>query len=144
VFRADKVESAAATFEGRARLTLVGSWTTERRNVAAGSLFVPIAQAKARLVVALLEPRAPDSFAAWGFLNAHFEAKEYMERYVAEEVGREMLATNPDVAAEFNERLATDREFASDPKARLEFFYRRHPSWDERLNLYPIFRVAEN
>jgi murein tripeptide amidase MpaA len=144
VFRADKVERAAATFEGRTRLTLAGNWTAERRSVAAGSLFVPIAQAKARLVIALFEPRAPDSFAAWGFFNAHFEAKEYMEDYVAEEVAREMLATSPEVAAEFNERLATDLEFAQDPNARLEFFYRRHPSWDEWLDLYPVLRVAED
>jgi hypothetical protein len=144
VFRADKVERAAATFEGRTRLTLAGHWSSERRYVAAGSLFVPIAQARARLVIALLEPRAPDSFAAWGFFNAHFEAKEYMEDYVAEEVAREMLATNPAVAAEFNERLATDPEFAKDPDARLEFFYRRHPSWDEWRDLYPILRVAED
>jgi hypothetical protein len=34
------------------------------------------------------EPRAPDSFAAWGFFNAHFDQKEYMENYVAEEVMR--------------------------------------------------------
>jgi hypothetical protein len=67
-----------------------------------------------------------------------------MERYVAEEVGRGMLATNPNIAAEFNERLASDPEFATNPSARLEFFYRRHPSWDERLDLYPIFRVAED
>jgi hypothetical protein len=144
VFRADKVERSALTFEGRTQLTLAGNWTMERRNVPAGSLFVPIAQAKARVVVALLEPRAPDSFVTWGFFNAHFEAKEYMERYIAEEVGREMLATNPDIAAEFNERLATDPEFAKDPRARLEFFYRRHPSWDEQLDLYPILRVAED
>jgi hypothetical protein len=144
VFRADKVERSASTYEGRTQLTLVGNWTTERRDVPAGSLFVPIAQAKARVVVALLEPLAPDSFVAWGFFNAHFEAKEYMERYVAEEVGRGMLATNPDIAAEFNERLASDPEFATNPSARLEFFYRRHSSWDERLDLYPIFRVAED
>jgi hypothetical protein len=64
-----------------------------------------------------------------------------MEDYVAEEVGREMLAKRPEIAAEFRKRLA-DPEFAKNPKARLEFFYRLHPSWDERLNLYPIVRTA--
>jgi hypothetical protein len=140
-FRADKAEFAKAPFEGRTRLTLSGDWAAEAREIRAGSLFVPISQPKARLVMALLEPQAPDSFAAWGFFNGHFEAKEYMDAYVAEDVGREMLATRPEVAAEFERRLATDPEFAKDPKARLEFFYRRHPSWDERLNLYPVLRV---
>ena len=29
--------------------------------------------------MALLEPRDPDSFVSWGFFNAAFERKEYME-----------------------------------------------------------------
>ncbi len=28
------------------------------------------------------------------------------------------------------------------PEARLDFFYKRHATYDERLNLYPIFRIA--
>jgi len=122
--------------------TLSGKWSAAERQILKGSLFIPIAQPRARLIINLLEPRAPDSFAAWGFFNAHFEAKEYMENYVAEEVAREMLATRPEIAAEFTERLAKDAQFAKDPAARLEFFYRHHPSWDDRLNVYPVMRVA--
>jgi hypothetical protein len=40
----------------------------------------------------------------------------------------------------FEQRLAEDPAFVRDPAARLDFFYRRHPAFDERLNLYPIFR----
>jgi hypothetical protein len=39
-------------------------------------------------------------------------------------------------------KLMDDPKFAVNPAARLEFFYRRHPSWDERLNLYPVMRTA--
>jgi hypothetical protein len=141
-FRADKVEFSAAPVEGHMLATLSGKWTAANRPILKGSLFVPIAQAKARLVMSLLEPRAPDSYAAWGFFNAHFEAKEYMENYVAEEVARQMLASRPEIAAEFIARLAKDAKFAQDPAARLEYFYRRHSSWDERLNVYPVTRVA--
>jgi hypothetical protein len=141
-FRATKVTFDTKPYEGHLRATLEGSWAAERRAIAAGALFVPIAQAKARLVVALLEPQAPDSYAAWGFFNAAFEAKEYMEDYVAEEVGRKMLAEDPETAAAFASRLATDPAFAKDPAARLEFFYRRHPSWDEGRDLYPVYRLA--
>jgi hypothetical protein len=122
--------------------TLSGKWTGAERPILKGSLYVPIAQPKAPLVMNLLEPRGPDSFAAWGFFNGHFEAKEYMEKYVAEEVARQMLATHPEIATEFIQRLAKDPQFAKDPAARLEFFYRRHSSWDERLNVYPVARIA--
>jgi hypothetical protein len=105
-------------------------------------LFVPIAQAKARLVLTLLEPSSPDSFAAWGFFNASFEQKEFMEAYVAEDVAREILAKRPDVAAEFKQKLASDPAFAKDPQARLDFFFKLHPAWDERFNLYPLVRTS--
>ncbi len=58
-------------------------------------------QPLARLVLALLEPQAPDSFAAWGFFNACFEQKEQIEPYVAEKIAREMLAADPALRAEF-------------------------------------------
>lgn len=140
-FRAETVAFAPASMEGRQRLSLSGAWTRERRDVPAGSLFVPIAQPRSRLVMELLEPLAPDSLAAWGGFNIAFERKEYMERYVAEEVAREMLE-DPAVRSAFDQRLA-DPAFAADPGARLEFFYRRHPSWDERLDLYPVLRLDE-
>jgi hypothetical protein len=140
-FRASRVAYSNVTFEGHTMLTIEGAWKPERRAVPAGSLFVPIAQPNARLAVALLDPQGVDSLAAWGFFNTAFEAKEYMEAYVAEQVGAQMLARDPAVAADFKKRLAEDAQFAANPAARLEYFYRRSPSWDERLNLYPVYRV---
>ncbi|CAN5518465.1 M14 family metallopeptidase [soil metagenome] len=141
-FRATKVTFADKSFENHQTLTLEGDWGAERRDLPAGALFVPIAQAKSRLVVALLEPRAPDSLAAWGEFNGSFEQKEFMESYVAEDVAREQMSAEPAVAAEFQKRVADDHDFAKDASARLQFFARRHSSWDERLNLYPVFRSA--
>jgi hypothetical protein len=139
-FRAAVVTVAAGTFEARPAMTVDGGWQDEVRDIPAGGLFVPIAQPKARLVMSLLEPQAPDSFVAWGYFAAAFERKEYMEGYVVEAVAREMLAADPAVKAEFERRLRDDPAFAASPDARLEFFHRRHASWDERYNLYPVYR----
>jgi hypothetical protein len=139
-FRADKASFSAGSFESHQRLTVQGTWKQEPRAVARGSLFVPIAQPKARLVMALFEPQAPDSLLAWGEFNNAFERKEYMEEYVAEDVAREQMAKDPALAAEFRRKVESDAAFAGNPHARLEFFARRHPSWDERLNLYPVMR----
>jgi zinc carboxypeptidase len=141
-FRATKVTPSASTFESHTMVKLAGAWGTEKRDIPAGSLIVPISQPKARLVMTLLEPQSSDSFAAWGFFNAAFEQKEYMEPYVAEQVAEDMLASRPEVKEEFRKRLATDPDFAKNPDARLEFFARRHPSWDEQRDLYPILRIA--
>lgn len=142
-FRADKTSLGNLSVEGHQRLSVEGRWAPEKRDITAGSLFVPIQQPRARLLMAMLEPLAPDSLLAWGAFNSAFEQKEYMEDYVAEAVARDMLANDPALATEFEQRLRTDAEFAASPAARLEFFHRRHASWDERFNLYPVMRTDE-
>ena len=142
VFRAAEVKFAARPFETRQQPTVVGEWKPEEREIPAGSLFVPVKQPRAELAMHLLEPLAPDSFVAWGFFNAVFEQKEGMDAYVAEEAAREMMQRDPKLRAEFEAKLAADSAFAASPGQRLNFFYERHPSHDERRNLVPIFRLS--
>jgi hypothetical protein len=146
VFNADSVKFAPAPSEGHQRVALGGAWTASSAALGAGALFVPIAQPKARLLMTILEPQAPDSMAAWGAFNNSFERKEYMEGYVAEEQARLMLARDPALKAEFEKTLKDDPDFAKSPRARLDFFYRRHPAWDAGYNRYPVLRtdVAPN
>jgi len=141
-WRADSFRFASQSFEGHQRLTADGVWKADHQDLAAGALFVPIDQPKARLVMALLEPDAPDSLLQWGEFNNAFEQKEYMEAYVAEDVARAMLAKDPALKAAFAQKLRDDPAFAADPQARLDFFYHRAPSWDARFGLYPVVRTA--
>ena len=140
-FRASEAKLTPGTFEGRSMMKVQGGWQPETRALPAGSLFIPIAQPLARVIVALMEPQAPDSFLSWGFFNAAFEQKEYAEPYVAEQIAREMLASDTALATEFKAKLASDKAFAANPKARLDFFYRRHASWDEQYFLVPVYRL---
>ncbi len=140
-FVADKVEFGATSVEGHQRANLHGAWRDDTADILAGTLYVPIAQPAARLLVNILEPMAPDSMAAWGEFNNAFERKEYMEDYVAEEVARDMLAADPALKARFEQRLQADPAFAASPQARLDFFARLHSSWDEQYYLYPVLRI---
>jgi hypothetical protein len=99
-------------------------------------------QRAAKVAVAWLEPEAPDSAVAWGYFDAVFEQKEFGEDYVVEKLAREMLAKDPTLREEFERRLADNQQFAGDPKARLDFFYRRSPWWDRELGLYPVGRLT--
>jgi hypothetical protein len=140
-YRASSAALDPASLEGHQRVkALAGAWGAEDAHLEAGALFVPIAQPKARLVMALLEPEAPDSLFAWGEFNNFLERKEYMEPYVAEEQARRMLAADPTLAAEFARRLREEPDFAGSSSARLDFFYRRHAAFDERNNRYPVLR----
>ncbi len=140
-FVADKVEFGGTSVEGHQRANLQGTWRDDEADIRAGTLYVTMAQAEARLLVNILEPMAPDSMAAWGEFNNAFERKEYMEGYVAEEQAREMLARDPKLRTEFEKKLKDDPEFAKSPGARLDFFYRRHPAWDRDTFRYPVLRT---
>ncbi len=139
-FRATEVKVAPQSYEGHQTLTVQGAWKRETQALPAGSLYVPVAQPGVELLAHLLEPMGPDSLLTWGFFNTHFEQKEYIETYVLEPFARELLARDAAVKAAWEARLK-DPAFAADPRARLRFFYERHPTYDARFNLYPVFRL---
>ena len=139
-FRATKI-TTPPFFEGRIRMKLEGAWAKETRTLDRGSIFIPIRQPNARVIVNLLDPAGPDSLAQWGEFAACFERKEYMETYVAEAAARELLARDPSLRAQFDAAVASDPALAASPKAKLEWFQRRHPAWDERESLLPVYRT---
>ncbi len=109
----------------------------------AGSVVVKLDQRAANVAVHLLEPDAPDSLLRWGFLNAIFEEKEYGDARVLEKLAREMLAKDPALKKEFDAKLASDKAFADDPEARLQFFYERSPWYaDQNVGVYPVARLG--
>ncbi len=114
----------------------------EQRTYLPGSVIVPLDQPDAKVAIHLFEPEAPDSLVSWGFFNVIFEQKEYGEHYVLEDLARRMLADDPNLAEEFETKIRTDRDFAVSPRARLDFFYKRSPYWDDRMNVYPIARIT--
>ena len=130
-------------FEGRHMPRYDVERVTEVREFPAGSVVVPLAQPLGKLILNLLEPQAPDSFARWGFFNAIFEEKEYAEHYVLEALARDMMAADPELKREFEDLLASDPEFAASPAHRLRFFYKRSPYWDPQMNLYPVGRIVK-
>ncbi|MFA5970818.1 MAG: M14 family metallopeptidase [Lentimicrobiaceae bacterium] len=129
-------------FEGHHKLTYKLLDTIEERTFPAGTMLVEMNQRTARVIAHLLEPDSPDSYAAWGFFDAYMEQKEYSESYVMETMAREMIQKNPQLKVEFEQKKASDKVFASDPDAQLNWFYSKSPYWDNRLNLYPIGRIV--
>lgn len=140
-WKATEVTFSPKPYEGRMTAKPKGSWTSTRTTLPVGSLLIHVAQPRGRLVLELFEPQAPESFVGWGFFNSVFEQKEYMEEYVAEGEARAMLAKDPALQQAFNDKLASDPAFAKDSEARLNFFYMKHPAWDERKDVLPVLRT---
>jgi len=135
ILRAGNVERAFGSFGAC-------SVTDETATFPAGSVVVSLAQRLAKVAIHWLEPEAPDSALRWGFFAPIFEQKESGEGYVLERVATERLAAEPALKAEFEERLRKDPAFASDPDARLAFFYDRSPWFAaQRIGEYPVVRL---
>ncbi len=105
-----------------------------------GSFRVSTDQPLGDLAMLLLEPQSPDSLFQWGFFLEIFSRTGYFEAYVAEPMAQSMLAENADMKAAFEQKLKDDPVFASDAKARIEWFYEQTPYHDQRHLLYPIAR----
>jgi len=140
-YRLTQPKWATASFENRVTLTCKQTPVKETRTYPTGSVIVPMAQESANVAIHLLEPNGPDSFVYWGFFDSIFEQKEYGEGYIVEKVAREMLAKDPNLQKEFDEKLK-DPAFAKNPRARLQFFYERSPYYlNQKVGVYPVGRI---
>jgi len=106
----------------------------------AGSVRVPTDQPLGDLVVLLLEPQSSESFFAWGMVPEVLSRVEYIEPYAIAPLAEKMMEADPKLKAEFEARLKAEPAFAADPDARLAWFYRRTPFYDDHHLLYPIAR----
>lgn len=116
---------------------------TETMTFPANSAVVELNQRLSHVAMEWLEPMAPDSAMAWNAFDPIFEQREYGEGYVLEKLAREMMAKDPKLKTEFEQRVENDPKFAASPYARLEFFY-DHSQWmDPKLGLYPVGRLTK-
>ncbi|MCD4746219.1 MAG: M14 family metallopeptidase [Bacteroidales bacterium] len=131
-------------YEGRQIITQLDyDEIEEEREFPSGSVIVDMNQRTARIIAHILEPKASDSFISWGFFNSIFEQKEYGENYVMEKVAREMLAKDPELKKEFEQKKINDPDFANSQWHQLNWFYQKTPYWDEKKDVYPVGKIYE-
>ncbi|MGQ9799603.1 MAG: M14 family metallopeptidase [Ignavibacterium sp.] len=142
-YRFSDIRFAPRPYEGRQLPSFNTECFEETVELPRGTYFVPTNQRALRIIVNLLEPDAPDSFAHWGFFNAFFERKEYAEAYVMEPYAKVMMENDQTLRTEFFRKLETNESFRNDPFGRLDFFYQKSPFFDKRENVYPIMRLPD-
>lgn len=131
-------------YEGRHLLTQFDyDESTTTRMFPAGSAVIEVSQQPARIIAHLLEPKGNGSLVSWGFFDIVFEQKEYAENYVLEKMAARMLADNPALKKEFEEKKASDTAFANSPQQILYWFYARSPYIDQQMNIYPVGRIMD-
>ncbi|MFZ4521657.1 MAG: M14 family metallopeptidase [Bacteroidales bacterium] len=116
----------------------------ETRTYPAGSALVEVRQQAGRIIPHILEPKGNGSYVYWGFFDAAFEQKEYGESYVIEKMAREMMAADPALKLEFEQKKETDTTFAKNPQLILNWFYNKSPYSDNRKGIYPVGRIFDS
>ncbi len=129
--------------EGRVRCHTDVMTHVENRKFVKGDYVIRMNQRLNKVIMHLLEPKAPDSFVRWGFFNAVFEQKEYAENYKMELLAEEMIAADPALYDNFLSELKSDSMMAKSPHARYNWFYMRTPYWDQQMNRYPVAKIIQ-
>jgi len=174
-YRFSNVTWSSGLGDGLGRLMLANldaRMVKETITIPQGSYWVPMKQRHARLILATLEPQAPDSFVRAGMMAAAIETgggrgggrgagsgrggpagagrggagvpESVMPgEYLSEPIARKTMADNPELAKEFLAKVAADTTFAADRTARLQWWY-QHSKYEPSDNgRYPIVRVWE-
>lgn len=126
-------------FEGRLTVKADSTLAKLTTTLPEGTVKISTDQPLGDLAILLLEPQSPDSLLQWGFFNPIFTRTEYIEDYAVEPLAAKMLKEDPKLQAEFNKALENP-EFAADPEARLRWFYKRSPYYDNQYLTYPVYR----
>ena len=117
----------------------------ERIAVPAGAYWVPLNQQRARLIMALLHPAAPDALIRWGFAGSIFQtmgrvgARPYLTVPIANKVAEE----HPELMDQFQAELKANAAFAADPQARLDWWITRSNYQPSAVNRYPVIEIWE-
>ena len=117
------------------------SSSKESINFKEGDLFIDTNQAGVRYLLETLEAEATDSFFNWNFFDTILQQKEGYSSYVFEDVAAELLAENPSLKKEFEEKLKNDEAFAKSPRMQLNFIYKSSPHYEKAHLRLPVFKV---
>jgi len=116
---------------------------TQTLHFFAGDYIVKTDQITNRYIIETLEPQAPDSWFAWNFFDSILMQKEYFSPYIFEDEAAEMLRNNPELKAELEEKKNSDKEFAENAYAQLDFIYKKSKHYEPTHTRYPVMRVVD-
>jgi hypothetical protein len=108
-----------------------------------GDLYIPVHQKGARYIMETLEPEATDSFFNWNFFDSVLQQKEGYSGYVFEDVAEQILKENTTIKDAFEAKMAIDKDFEKNPRAQLNFIYKRSLHYEKAHLLLPIYKAYE-
>jgi len=117
----------------------------EKIEVPAGSWWVPLHQQRARLIMALLHPAAPDALIRLGFAASIFQQMGRIgaNPYLSVPIATKVAEDHPELLQAFEAKVKSDPAFAADPQARISWWTSRSNYQPSAVNRYPVLQVWE-
>lgn len=109
-----------------------------------GDILIPTDQPGIRYLLETLEPSAADSFFNWNFFDTVLQRKEGFSPYVFEDMATEMLKSNARLRETFQFKKATDKQFAENAYAQLEWLYSKSEHSEPAYLQYPVYRIQKD
>ncbi|HEY9138504.1 MAG TPA: M14 family zinc carboxypeptidase [Terriglobus sp.] len=138
------VKKQSYPFEGRTFTDYTVKPVQEKMHMPVASYYVPMNQPRARIIMAMLHPEAPDALARYGFFDAVFgegRGRIGAGEYLSVPIATKMATDHPELWKEFQSKVDTDSTFANDPDARLRWWIERSNYQPSAVGRYPIAEV---
>jgi hypothetical protein len=94
-----------------------------------------------RYLLETLEASATDSFFNWNFFDTILQQKEGYSAYVFEDIAAYILAKNPVIKKQLEDKLKNEEAFAKNPRAQLEFVYKNSLHYEKAHLRLPVFKI---
>ena len=117
------------------------SESTKKITFRTGDLYIPTNQNGVRYLLETLEASATDSFFNWNFFDTILQQKEGYSAYVFEDIAAYILAKNPVIKKQLEDKLKNEEAFAKNPRAQLEFVYKNSLHYEKAHLRLPVFKI---
>lgn len=141
-YKIDAYETTKYPYEGHyAHYNTKVSKTTENITFRKGDFLIKTQQKGIKYLLETLEPEAVDSYFNWNFFDAILQQKEYFSAYVFEDLAKEILDKNPKLKSELEAKKQTDKTFAENGAAQLDWVYKNSVYYEKAHLQYPVYRI---
>ena len=142
IYKIDNYQTGKNAYEGHyGHYNTSVSKSTEKMKFSVGDYKISTNQLGVKYLLETLEPEAVDSYFNWNFFDTILQQKEGYSSYVFEDLAQQILAENSILKQEFETKKQTDKTFAENGGAQLDWVYKHSKYFEKAYMQYPIYRV---
>lgn len=142
VYKINSFQTGKNAYEGHyGHYNTTVTKNTEKMEFRAGDYKISTNQLGVKYLLETLEPEAVDSYFNWNFFDTILQQKEGYSSYVFEDMAKQILDENPVLKQEFEAKKQTDKAFADNGGAQLDWVYKHSKYFEKVYMMYPVFRV---